>query len=387
MQTEARQRRAGRVGVGDLRAGNRCRAQRARIGAAAERRARARQRLQLRRVAGRTGARDPRRAFRRAARREPVPVARAGGRRVAAVRGHVPERRLAVERRSHACVGRRAERCRGRVVHGRSPRPLRRRRRRAVRRLPASAPHGPVRPTLLPGVPGNAVDRSAGTPARLGALEYGHPALEVFRAPRSGDFAAARFYGYRAVTASPGLAGPGAIRRWGTGAARAEERQRPRADVDVVDRHLLERSRGPPGVPAVDAPAAALPRGLQRAGAVAHGRGGRRRAGHVEGRARAVEPGRPDAVRAAGGARRRGAGSAGADRAGFLRDPGAGAGRRAGGRGGEQRRPGRVGHDAAGSEGGRGRGDGPSRRPCRRTARRLRRPTRRRKARSGSGGT
>jgi hypothetical protein len=57
---------------------------------------------------------------------------------------------------------------------------------------------------LLPGVPGNPVDRSTGVPARLGALEYGHPALEVFRAPRTGDFAAARFYGYRAVTASPG---------------------------------------------------------------------------------------------------------------------------------------------------------------------------------------
>jgi uncharacterized membrane protein len=58
--------------------------------------------------------------------------------------------------------------------------------------------------TILPGVVGNAVDRSAGSPARLGALEYGHPALEVFRTPRSGDFAAARFYGYRSVTASPG---------------------------------------------------------------------------------------------------------------------------------------------------------------------------------------
>ena len=59
-------------------------------------------------------------------------------------------------------------------------------------------------PTVLPGVLGNAVDRSSGIPARLGALEYGHPALEVFRAPRTGDFAAARFYGYRAVEAAPG---------------------------------------------------------------------------------------------------------------------------------------------------------------------------------------
>ncbi len=57
---------------------------------------------------------------------------------------------------------------------------------------------------VLPGTPGDAVDRSSGAPARLGAIEYGHPALEVFRAPRSGDFAAAQFFGYRAVTANPG---------------------------------------------------------------------------------------------------------------------------------------------------------------------------------------
>jgi hypothetical protein len=57
---------------------------------------------------------------------------------------------------------------------------------------------------VLPGTPGDAVDRSSGAPARLGAIEYGHPALEVFRAPRTGDFAAAQFYGYRAVAAGPG---------------------------------------------------------------------------------------------------------------------------------------------------------------------------------------
>ena len=57
---------------------------------------------------------------------------------------------------------------------------------------------------LLPGTPSNAVDRTTGVPARLGALEYGHPVFEVFRAPRSGDFAAAHFYGYRAVSASSG---------------------------------------------------------------------------------------------------------------------------------------------------------------------------------------
>jgi Aerotolerance regulator N-terminal/von Willebrand factor type A domain len=56
---------------------------------------------------------------------------------------------------------------------------------------------------ILPGVPGPAVDRSRGAAARLGALEYGHPLFEVFRGPRTGDFASARFYGYRSVSAVP----------------------------------------------------------------------------------------------------------------------------------------------------------------------------------------
>jgi hypothetical protein len=47
------------------------------------------------------------------------------------------------------------------------------------------------------------VDRTRGDAARIGALEYGHPVFEPFRAPRSGDFAAARIYGYRGVTPSP----------------------------------------------------------------------------------------------------------------------------------------------------------------------------------------
>jgi len=53
---------------------------------------------------------------------------------------------------------------------------------------------------ILPGVPGPAVDRSRGAAARLGAIEYGHLLFEVFRGPRTGDFASARFYGYRSVT-------------------------------------------------------------------------------------------------------------------------------------------------------------------------------------------
>jgi Aerotolerance regulator N-terminal/von Willebrand factor type A domain len=53
---------------------------------------------------------------------------------------------------------------------------------------------------ILPAVPGPPVDRTRGAPARLGALEYSHPLFEVFRGPRTGDFASARFYGYRGVT-------------------------------------------------------------------------------------------------------------------------------------------------------------------------------------------
>lgn len=53
-------------------------------------------------------------------------------------------------------------------------------------------------------LPTGAVDRSRGQAARLVGLEYGHPVFEPFRAPRTGDFSAARFYGYRAVAAQPG---------------------------------------------------------------------------------------------------------------------------------------------------------------------------------------
>jgi len=51
----------------------------------------------------------------------------------------------------------------------------------------------------LPGTPGGFIDRSRADAGRLGALEYGHAVFEVFRAPRSGDFSAARFYGYREI--------------------------------------------------------------------------------------------------------------------------------------------------------------------------------------------
>ena len=45
---------------------------------------------------------------------------------------------------------------------------------------------------------GAAVDRTQGSSARLGALEYGNPIFEPFKAARTGDFSSARFYSYRA---------------------------------------------------------------------------------------------------------------------------------------------------------------------------------------------
>jgi Mg-chelatase subunit ChlD len=57
---------------------------------------------------------------------------------------------------------------------------------------------------VVPATPGALVDRTTTTPSRLGALEYSHPVFELFRAPRSGDFSAARFYGYRATGQATG---------------------------------------------------------------------------------------------------------------------------------------------------------------------------------------
>lgn len=57
--------------------------------------------------------------------------------------------------------------------------------------------------SAIAALPGAAADRTRGTPGRIGSVEYGHPVFESFRAPRSGDFSAARFYTYRQVTPEP----------------------------------------------------------------------------------------------------------------------------------------------------------------------------------------
>jgi hypothetical protein len=68
--------------------------------------------------------------------------------------------------------------------------------------LIAAGPHAtwPSRlAEMVPAMPGDAIDRTTTAPSRLGGLEYSHPVFELFRAPRSGDFSSARFYGYRGV--------------------------------------------------------------------------------------------------------------------------------------------------------------------------------------------
>ena len=57
---------------------------------------------------------------------------------------------------------------------------------------------------LLPGTLGAPVDPNDGRGATLGFLDYSHPVFEVFKAPRSGDFSAARVHRYRSLVTGPG---------------------------------------------------------------------------------------------------------------------------------------------------------------------------------------
>jgi hypothetical protein len=61
----------------------------------------------------------------------------------------------------------------------------------------------PQEADVLPATLSQTIDRSRGEAGRIGGIEYGHPVFEVFRAPRTGDFAPSRFYAYRSVTALP----------------------------------------------------------------------------------------------------------------------------------------------------------------------------------------
>jgi hypothetical protein len=55
---------------------------------------------------------------------------------------------------------------------------------------------------LLPGTPGNVVDRP-GRGGSLAELDYSHPILELFKTPRSGNLSTARFFRYRGITMKP----------------------------------------------------------------------------------------------------------------------------------------------------------------------------------------
>jgi Mg-chelatase subunit ChlD len=75
---------------------------------------------------------------------------------------------------------------------------------------------------LLPAALEAPVDRTRGEAARVGGIEFAHPVFEPFRTPRSGDFAAARIYGYRTV--KPGT-GAEVIARFDGGAPALVERR------------------------------------------------------------------------------------------------------------------------------------------------------------------
>jgi hypothetical protein len=74
---------------------------------------------------------------------------------------------------------------------------------------------------LLPGTLGPSVDRTS-RGATLGYRDYGHAVFEIFKAPRSGDFSAARIYRYRTLT--PG-ANDRVLARFDDGAVAAAERK------------------------------------------------------------------------------------------------------------------------------------------------------------------
>lgn len=56
---------------------------------------------------------------------------------------------------------------------------------------------------LLPGRPGNPVDRMGAGGSTLGFLDYSHPIFDEFKDPRNGNFSNSRFLKYRALTPGP----------------------------------------------------------------------------------------------------------------------------------------------------------------------------------------
>jgi len=75
---------------------------------------------------------------------------------------------------------------------------------------------------LLPGKLGAIVDRTSGRGGTLGYVDHSHPVFEIFKAPRSGDFASAPILRYRALETGPD---DRVLARFDDGAVAAAERR------------------------------------------------------------------------------------------------------------------------------------------------------------------
>jgi len=87
---------------------------------------------------------------------------------------------------------------------------------------PAAGTSGSPDADLLPGTLGGAIDRTDSPTGAIGFLDYSHAVLEVFKAPRSGDFSAAHIYRYRSLEPAPG---DRVLARYDDGAVAAAERK------------------------------------------------------------------------------------------------------------------------------------------------------------------
>jgi hypothetical protein len=76
--------------------------------------------------------------------------------------------------------------------------------------------------SLLPGKLGPMVERTSGRGATVGWRDHSHQVFEIFRAPRSGDFTAARVYRSRSLEPAPG---DRVLARYDDGAVAAAERR------------------------------------------------------------------------------------------------------------------------------------------------------------------
>ncbi len=178
-------------------------------GAARRRRAGARQRVSFRRLAaGSAGGRD-RRARRGAAQRQPLPRARAGRQRDAALRRPRPAGRLAVGRRASQRGGRGPERRADRADDGRAAQERSSSAAAACSWSRASGPTWPAtrrHPSGVPGTAGRSHARAGGAARRARVRPSAASNCSARRAAAISP--SARFYSYRGVTPGP------ARRRW-----------------------------------------------------------------------------------------------------------------------------------------------------------------------------